>query len=295
MFSRAVESSWLQLPSVGVQLSLRIFFLHHTFWVMLRLTFWGCKIAVSFSSLYSVGLFLLQSQIYCTLLYAEEATPFSLLLTLQNVRETTPCCCFLSCSEEAFLHICQIWGTPPPSFLPQKRGKNLTSVLLTLGKKNLPEFPFIFALHFCQVTEQNKHPRKKRKLLTAFWILLGQKSLRSDVSGHLVCSFVSLSQSKDGIEKAKALTSVVWGIKSPAIHLSLGQILKRKALRSLFLSLQFFLFFSDVFWNKNSNEMLFSLFWCSNQACLSSNFLLFHLLCSKYRFWSVLDSIMSSF
>lgn len=257
---------------------------------MPHLRFWGCKIAVSFSSSYSVGLFLLQSQTYCTLLYAEKPTPFSLLLMLQNVRKTTPCCCFLSCSKEAILQICQILPLPP------KKEEKIELFFSWPWEIKIRQFPFIFPLHFCQVTEQNKHPRKKRKLLTAFWILLGQKSLRSDVSGHLVCSFVSLSQSKDGIEKAKALTSAVWGIKSPAIHLSLGQILKRKALRSLFLSLStFFSFFSDVFWNKNRIEMLFSLFWCSNQACLSSNFFLLHLLCSKYRFWSALDSIMSSF
>lgn len=147
------------------------------------------------------------------------------------------------------------------------RKKTLTFVLLTLGNKNSPELPFIFPLYFVLWLGRNKYPTKKN-LLSVFWILLGQKSLRSDVSGHLVRFFLSLSQSKDGIEKAKPLISAVWGIKSPAIYLSLGQILKRRALRSLFLSPSTLFLLSDVLQNRNRNEMPFSLFWCSNQACL---------------------------
>lgn len=144
--------------------------------------------------------------------------------------------------------------------------KAIVKNLILLHKQELS--PFIFSLNFCQVTEQNKYPIKKKNLLSVFWILLGEKSLGSDASGHLVCFFLSLSQSKDSIKKAKALLSALWGIKSPAIHPSLGKILKSKALRSLFLSPSTLFLFLDVVWNKNRNEMLFSLFWSSNQACL---------------------------
>lgn len=42
-------------------------------------------------------------------------------------------------------------------------GVGTAFVLLTLGNKNLLELPFIFPLHFCQITEQNKYPRRKKK------------------------------------------------------------------------------------------------------------------------------------
>lgn len=158
---------------------------------------------------------------------------------------------------------CQIENVILPITLTTKA---TVRYLILLPKHELS--PFIFPLHFCQVTEKKINTQQKKNLLSVFWILLGEKSLRSDVSGHLACFFLSLSQSKDGIKKAKALLSAVWGIKSPAIHLLLGKNLKRKALRSLFLSPSTVFLFLDVVWNKNRNEMLFSLFWSSNQACL---------------------------
>lgn len=151
--------------------------------------------------------------------------------------------------------------------------------------------------HFISAKSQNKIniQEEKKKLLSVFWILLGQKSLRSDVSGHLVCFFVSSSQPKDGIEIAKALISAVWGIKSPAIHLSLGQILKRKALRSLFLSPSTFFFFSQMCFEIKI-EMKCYFHWFDVQIRhVSSNFFLLHLLCSKYQFWSILHFISLCF
>lgn len=75
------------------------------------------------------------------------------------MRKITPFYFCLSSSKEALVHLYQIRRKNKRK--KNNLGEKLTFVLLTLGNKNSLELPFIFPLHFCQVTDQNKYPMKK--------------------------------------------------------------------------------------------------------------------------------------
>lgn len=67
-------------------------------------------------------------------------------------------------------------------------GWELLFVLLTLGNKNSLELPFIFPLHFCQVTEQNKYPRKKKNFYQSFEYFWDRNHLEVMCQGTLSVS-----------------------------------------------------------------------------------------------------------
>jgi len=81
------------------------------------------------------------------------------------MRKVIPFHFYLSSSKEALLHHYQIRRNHKQT-KKKTRGEKLTFVLLTLGNKHSLEFPFIFPLHFCQVTEQNKYPTTKKSSIS---------------------------------------------------------------------------------------------------------------------------------